>query len=104
MEERLLRKVKALAPGQRGPIRTWCRSSMIIPDMVGITFEVHNGRGFANVSVKEEMIGHRLGEFAPTRKFVRHGGRMAREEEQKAHAAQAATPQKPAPTGGEKKG
>ncbi|TSC72984.1 MAG: small subunit ribosomal protein S19 [Parcubacteria group bacterium Gr01-1014_38] len=89
VDDRLLKKVKALSPGERGPIRTWSRASMIIPDMVGITFEVHNGRGFTTVAVTEEMVGHRLGEFAPTRKFLRHGGRIAKEEEQKATAAAA---------------
>lgn len=93
VDDRLLKKVKALTPGQRGPVRTWARASVIIPDMVGITFEVHNGRGFTTIAVTEEMVGHRLGEFAPTRKFVRHGGRMAKEEEQKAAAATASATQ-----------
>lgn len=90
VNERLLRKVRALAPGERGPVRTWSRSSVILPDMVGIMFEVHNGRGFTTVKVTEEMVGHRLGEFAPTRKFLRHGGRIAKEEEQQAAEAAAA--------------
>lgn len=98
----LLKKVNGLPPGNRGPIRTWSRSSTIIPDMVGVTFEVHNGRGFTTVKTVEEMVGHRLGEFAPTRKFVRHGGRIAREEEQKASEA-AATAAKSAQTTQEKK-
>lgn len=93
VDDRLLKKVKALAPGQRGPVRTWARASVIIPEMVGITFEVHNGRGFTTIAATEEMVGHRLGEFAPTRKFVRHGGRMAKEEEQKAAAATTAATQ-----------
>lgn len=86
----LLKKVKGLPPGNRGPIRTWSRSTTIVPDMVGIVFEVHNGRGFTTVKTSEEMVGHRLGEFAPTRTFVRHGGRIAKEEEQKASEAAAA--------------
>lgn len=90
VDERLLRKVKNLPVGNRGPVRTWSRASMIIPEMVGVTFDVHNGRGFTTVPVTEEMVGHRLGEFAPTRKFTRHGGRMAKEEEQKAAAVTAA--------------
>lgn len=90
VNERLLLKVRALAPGERGPVRTWSRSSVILPDMVGITFEVHNGRGFTTVKVTEGMVGHRLGEFAPTRKFLRHGGRIAKEEEQQAAEAAAA--------------
>lgn len=98
----LLKKVKALSPGSRGPLRTWSRSSTIVPDMVGVTFEVHNGRGFTTVKASEEMVGHRLGEFAPTRTFVRHGGRIAKEEEQKATEAAAAAA-KPAQTASEKK-
>lgn len=89
VDDRLLKKVKGLPAGNRGPIRTWSRASMIIPDMVGIVFEVHNGRAFVPVTVTEEMVGHRLGEFSPTRKFVRHGGRVAKEEEQKAAVASA---------------
>ncbi len=103
VDERLLKKVKALAPGDHGPIRTWSRASMIVPDMVGVTFEVHNGRAFITVKATEEMVGHRLGEFAPTRKFLRHGGRMAKEEEQKAaEAASAAAKSATAATEGGK--
>ncbi|TSC62991.1 MAG: small subunit ribosomal protein S19 [Parcubacteria group bacterium Gr01-1014_106] len=93
VDDRLLKKIKALAPGNRGPIRTWSRASTIVPEMVGLTFEVHNGRGFTTVVTSEEMVGHRLGEFAPTRKFFRHGGRMAKEEEQQAAAAASAAAQ-----------
>ena len=60
--------------------------------MVGFTFGVHNGRTFTSVNVKEEMVGHKLGEFSPTRKFLRHGGRMQRELEQKASEAEAVKP------------
>lgn len=59
------------------PIKTWSRDSVITPDMIGMVFEVHNGKQFIKVKVNEEMVGHYLGEFAPTRKFVRHGGRAA---------------------------
>lgn len=89
VDERLLRKVRSQAAGERRPLRTWSRSSTIIPDMVGMTFEVHNGRGFTTVKATEDMVGYRLGEFAPTRKFLRHGGRMAKEEEQAASASAA---------------
>lgn len=58
--------------GNKKPIKTWSRRSMIIPDMVGHTFEVHNGRKFINVFVSENMVGHRLGEFSPTRTFKGH--------------------------------
>lgn len=92
LDERLLKKVQGRKPGDRTPIKTWARSSTIIPDMVGLVFHVHNGREFLPVSVTEDMVGHKLGEFAPTRKFVRHGGRMAKEEaEQAVQTAAAAT-------------
>lgn len=60
-------------------IKTWDRAATIVPEMVGYTFGVYNGKEFIPVKVREEMVGHRLGEFAPTTKFVRHGGRMERE-------------------------
>lgn len=101
MDERLLKRVKALPPGAHGPIRTWVRACTIVPEMVGCTFEVHNGRAFITVRVSEEMVGHRLGEFAPTRKFMGHGGRMAQEEQQK--TAEAAAAAAAATSGGEKK-
>lgn len=77
-----------VSPGSRTVIKTWSRASTITPDMIGYTFGVHNGRTFAEVRIMEDMVGHRLGEFAPTRKFVRHGGRMQKEIEQKAAEAE----------------
>ncbi len=69
----LQRKVDTtLASGAKQPIRTWSRRSTITPDMLGMTFQVHNGKLFVPVYVTENMVGHRLGEFAPTRKFVGH--------------------------------
>ena len=59
--------------GMKRVIKTWSRRSMVMPDFVGHTFAVHNGRSFANVFVTENMVGHRLGEFAPTRTFRTHG-------------------------------
>jgi small subunit ribosomal protein S19 len=76
----LLKKIKALKPGERTVIKTWARDSVITPEMVGHVFGVHNGKNFVEVAVSEEMVGFKLGEFAPTRKFIRHGGRRAREE------------------------
>ena len=71
----LLDKVDAqLQNGSRKPIKTWSRASMVIPDFVGLTFEVHNGKSFTTVYVTENMVGHKLGEFAPTRIFKAHGG------------------------------
>ena len=73
IDPRLQRKVdKANAAGDRKPIQTWARASTITPDYVGMTFMVHNGRQFTKVYVTEDMVGHRLGEFAPTRVFRGH--------------------------------
>lgn len=58
--------------GLKTPIRTWSRRSMVTPDMIGITFEVHNGRKFITVIIRENMVGHKLGEFSPTRTFKTH--------------------------------
>lgn len=97
--ESLAKKVKqARAEKSRKPIKTWSRASVITPEMVGIAFLVHNGKDFLNVLVDENMIGHRLGEFSPTRKFVRHGGKMQKEQEKAAAAPAggAAAPAAPA--------
>lgn len=73
IEPRLDRKIqKALATNDRKPIQTWARASTILPEYVGMTFSVHDGRRFAKVFVTEDMVGHRLGEFAPTRTFRGH--------------------------------
>lgn len=82
VEPKLLKKVMKLKEmpleeRSKHPIRTWSRDSTIIPDMIGMVFEVHNGKQFVKVKVVEDMVGHRLGEFAPTRKFIKHGGRAA---------------------------
>lgn len=82
IDERLIKKISALKPGDRAVIKTWSRAAVISPDMVGFTFGVHNGKDFLPVLIREEMVGHRLGEFSPTRKFRRHGGKMAKEQEQ----------------------
>lgn len=76
----IIKKLGKLKLGDRTAIRTWSRASTITPEMVGFNFAVHNGRDFTEVLVTEEHVGHKLGEFAPTRKFIRHGGRMAKEE------------------------
>lgn len=65
---------KTNADGKKKPIKTWSRRSMITPEFVGHTFMVHNGKTFNSVFVTENMVGHRLGEFSPTRIFKRHGG------------------------------
>lgn len=80
----ILKKLSRAKQGQLLVIKTWARDSTITPEMIGVIFQVHNGRTFVEVKAREEMVGHHLGEFAPTRKFVRHGGRMQKELEQKA--------------------
>ena len=75
VDERLFRKVaRAQETGDRSPIRTWARRCTVVPEFVGFTFEVHNGKVFHKVYVTEEMVGHRLGEFSPTRTFRGHSG------------------------------
>ncbi len=88
IDPRVVKKVDALKKsGKRAPIKTWSRACVITPQMVGVAFLVHNGKDFLNVLVEENMVGHRLGEFSPTRKFVRHGGKMAKDQEVKAAAS-----------------
>lgn len=89
VDERVIKKVQAKRAGDRTPIKTWSRACTITPEMVGFVFQVHNGKDFITVSCSEDMVGHKLGEFSPTRKFIRHGGQMAKEEAQKAAAATA---------------
>ncbi len=83
VEARLLKKIEGKKPGTGGAIKTWSRRSQISPEMVGFIFGVHNGKDHIPVLISEEMVGHRLGEFAPTTKFVRHGGKMQKELETK---------------------
>lgn len=100
VDPRVLAKVlKAKENGKRQPIKTWSRSCVISPEMVGMTFLVHNGKDFISVLIDENMVGHRLGEFSPTKKFIRHGGKMAKEQEAAVTAAQASA----VPTKEEKK-
>ena len=74
VDEKLMKKVKkAKEEGSREQIKTWARSSQISPEMVGVTISVHNGRNFVPVSISEPMVGHKLGEFSPTRTFRSHG-------------------------------
>lgn len=94
VDPKLLKKIIALAASGQSPekavIKTWSRYSEIAPEMVGYIFGIHNGKDFIEVKISEDMVGHRLGEFSPTRKFLRHGGKMQRELEKKET--------KPAPT------
>lgn len=80
VNERLLNKIKNLKPGEKSTINTWDRSCTITPEMVGFTIGVHNGRRHEPVYVVENMVGHKFGEFAPTRRFVGHGGKMAKDQ------------------------
>ncbi|MBI4175174.1 30S ribosomal protein S19 [Candidatus Berkelbacteria bacterium] len=81
LDLRLLKKISQLKPGERTVITTWARAAVISPEMVGAHLAVHTGKDFTTLLLTEEMVGHRLGEFAPTRKFRRHGGKMAKEQE-----------------------
>ncbi len=90
IDAKLLKKLSGKKPASAGVIKTWARASQISPEMVGFTFGVHNGKDHIEVLVSEEMVGHRLGEFSPTRKFVRHGGKMQKELEQKKKEAEIA--------------
>lgn len=95
VDERLLEKIAKAKPG--ATINTWARASMIAPEMIGLTIGVHNGKTHIPVFVTEDMVGHRLGEFSLTRKFVRHGGKMQKELEAKAQTLAPAAPAPPAP-------
>ena len=88
MDPKLIKKIEGKQPLSAGVIKTWSRDSQIAPEMVGFTFGVHNGRAHLEVLVTEDMVGHRLGEFSPTRKFTRHGGKMQKDIDQKKKEAE----------------
>lgn len=100
-----MKKIQDKKPASAGVIKTWARRSQIAPEMVGFTFGVHNGKSHVEVLVSEEMVGHRLGEFSPTKKFVRHGGKMQKQLEQKKQQTEiaAAKAAKAAPAPAKKK-
>ena len=81
VDAKLLKKIANLKSGDKSIIKTWARSSSITPEMIGYTFGVHNGKTHIPVFISEDMVGHKLGEFSPTRKFNRHGGKMQKEQE-----------------------
>ena len=83
VDERLLKKIAGKNPLQTPAIKTWKRACVISPEMLGFTFGVYNGKTHVDVLVTEDMVGHRLGEFSPTKKFMKHGGKMQKELEQK---------------------
>ena len=95
VDVKLYRKVEILnAQGKRVPVKTWARACTIVPEFVGHTFQVHNGRAFLDVFCTEDMVGHKLGEFSPTRIFKGHSGRKA------AETGPGAAPAAPAPAKG----
>lgn len=99
IDPKLLKKIEGKKPQEAGVIKTWSRDSQISPDMVGFKFGVHNGKSHIEVLVSEDMVGHRLGEFSPTKKFVRHGGKMQKEldiAKREAEVAQAKAAKAPA--------
>ena len=81
VDPRILKKVEGKKPQETGVIKTWSRSCSISPEMVGFTFGVHNGKDHIEVLCTEDMVGHKLGEFSPTTKFIRHGGKIQKELE-----------------------
>ena len=83
VDDRVLKKISKLKVNDPTIIKTWSRACTITPEMVGFTFGVHNGKDFIKVVVIENMVGHKLGEFSPTRKFIKHGGRMQKDTEKK---------------------
>ncbi|MBI2124118.1 MAG: 30S ribosomal protein S19 [Candidatus Wildermuthbacteria bacterium] len=87
IDENLLKKIQGTKPLGKAAVNTWSRRAVITPEMVGFTFGVYNGKQFIPVLATEDMVGHKLGEFSPTTKFIRHGGRMQKEIEQGAAAA-----------------
>lgn len=84
VDEKLLKKISSFKKDEKKIIKTWARNSQITPEMIGYTIAVHNGKEHIPVYITEDMVGHRLGEFAPTRKFKSHGGKMAREQQKTA--------------------
>lgn len=92
VDPRLLEKISRLKPGSKTVIKTWSRAAVITPEMVGFIIAVHNGKEHVPVVIVENMVGHHLGEFVLTRKFVKHGGRMQKDLEMKqAESAKVAT-------------
>ena len=84
VDHKILKKIKSLKPNDRTVIKIWSRDSTISPEMVGYTFGVHNGKKHIEVFVTEDMVGHKFGEFSPTKKFVKHGGKIQKEQEKQA--------------------
>lgn len=88
VDPKLLKKIAAAKKNPKAVIKTWSRDSEISPEMIGATIGIHNGKDFIERLITEEMIGHRLGEFSLTRKFVKHGGKIQKDLEIKAKEAE----------------
>jgi len=88
VDPNVLKKMKRVKDKTKEVIKTWARDCTITPEMIGYTFDVHNGKEFIRVTIREEMVGHKLGEFAPTTKFIKHGGKMQRELERRQREAE----------------
>jgi small subunit ribosomal protein S19 len=82
VDPKLMKKIQALSKDDRTILKTWARYSAIAPEFVGRTIAVHNGKVHVPVLITENMVGHKLGEFAPTRKFRRHGGKLAKAQQE----------------------
>ncbi|MBI4225392.1 MAG: 30S ribosomal protein S19 [Candidatus Sungbacteria bacterium] len=98
----ILKHMGRTSPNSKVVIKIWSRASVITPEMIGYAFGVHNGKNFIEIKVMEDMVGHHFGEFSPTRKFVRHGGKMQKEIEQKKNTAAPAAAAPAAKTPGKK--
>lgn len=83
IDEKLLKKMSKVRAGDATIIKTWSRACTIIPEMIGFTFGVHNGKDHIPVRIEEDMVGHKLGEFSPTTKFIKHGGKLQKEIDKK---------------------
>ncbi len=103
IDPRLIKKIEGKDPLKTGVIKTWARACQISPEMIGFLFGVHNGKTHVEVLVTEDMVGHRLGEFSPTRKFTKHGGKMQKELEAKKKEAEIAAAQSAKTATAEKK-
>lgn len=90
VDHKLLNRIAKMSSGDKTIVKTWSRWSTITPEMVGFVVGVHNGRNHIPVVIVENMVGHKLGEFSPTRKFSRHGGKMQKELETKRQASELA--------------
>src|SRR5882724_1151709 len=103
VDGKLLKKIEGKKPQTAELIKTWARRSQIAPEMVGFVFGVYNGKSHIEVLVTEDMVGHRLGEFSPTKKFTKHGGKMQKELEMKKKEAEIAQAQAAKTVGGDTK-